>query len=190
VPPAAPDEPRAGTGPRDEQPEAGERGDGERAAAPTEDPAPASQPPAVSPPAGTAPIAAGGLLAAKEVRRRTGRHRKSSERHGSTRHGSDRQRRRATARRRTGGRAAREVASSEPVERDRRRGEDSGRGRIGRKLGELSAVAVKTAERFSFPLSLAFFVVLFIAVQGRIDRRDPKLRLAPLDSKHDVASFA
>ena len=59
-----------------------------------------------------------------------------------------------------------------------------------RRLGELSQVAMKTAERYSFPLSLAFFVFAFMVVQGRIDRRDPKLRLAPLDSKHDLATFA
>ena len=49
---------------------------------------------------------------------------------------------------------------------------------------------MKTAERFSFPLSLALLVFFFMVVQGRIDRRDPKLRLAPLDSKHDLATFA
>ena len=74
-----------------------------------------------------------------------------------------------------------------------RRGERSERvapSRLRRRLGELSEVAVTTAERFSFPLGLALFVLGFIGVQGRIDRRDPKLRLAPLDSKHDLVSFA
>ena len=63
-------------------------------------------------------------------------------------------------------------------------------GRARRRLGELSQVAMKTAKRYSFPLSLALFVFAFMVVQGRIDRRDPKLRLAPLDSKHDLATFA
>jgi hypothetical protein len=62
-------------------------------------------------------------------------------------------------------------------------------GGLKRKLGELSKAAVKTANRFSFPLSLAFLVIAFLAVQGRIDRRDPKLRLAPVDSKHDLLPF-
>jgi hypothetical protein len=128
------------------------------------------------------------LLAAGEARRRSGRHRTASKRHGSRRHGSAAQRRRARGR--AGAGAAPGTAAAKRVERDRRRTEHAGRGRIGRRLGELSQVAVKTAERFSFPLSLAFFVVLFMVVQGRIDRRDPKLRLAPLDSKHDLASFA
>ena len=52
-------------------------------------------------------------------------------------------------------------------------------GRIGRRLGELSQAAVKTAERFSFPLSLALFVFLFMVVQGRIDRRDPQAAARP-----------
>jgi hypothetical protein len=58
-----------------------------------------------------------------------------------------------------------------------------------RRLSELSKAAVKTANRFSFPLSLALLVIAFLAIQGRIDRRDPKLRLAPVDSKHDLVSF-
>jgi hypothetical protein len=62
-------------------------------------------------------------------------------------------------------------------------------GGLKRRLSELSKAAVKTANRFSFPLSLALLVVAFLAIQGRIDRRDPKLRLAPVDSKHDLVSF-
>ena len=79
---------------------------------------------------------------------------------------------------------------SERVEEDR--GARRARGPPARPAQARSvvAVAVKTAARFSFPLGLALFVLLFVAVQGRIDRRDPKLRLAPLDSKHDLAAFA
>jgi hypothetical protein len=62
-------------------------------------------------------------------------------------------------------------------------------GALTRRLRELSKAAVKTANRFSFPLILAVLVVAFLAVQGRIDRRDPKLRLAPVDSKHDLIPF-
>jgi hypothetical protein len=62
-------------------------------------------------------------------------------------------------------------------------------GVLARRLSELSKAAVKTANRFSFPLILAILVVAFLAIQGRIDRRDPKLRLAPVDSKHDLIPF-
>jgi hypothetical protein len=61
--------------------------------------------------------------------------------------------------------------------------------RLQRRLGELSRAAVRTANRFSFPLGLTLMVIAFLAVQGRIDRRDPKLRLAPVDSKHDLVHF-
>jgi hypothetical protein len=51
-------------------------------------------------------------------------------------------------------------------------------------------VAVVTAVKaLSFPLALALLVAGFLLVQGRLDRRDPKLTLAPLDSKHDLQSF-
>jgi hypothetical protein len=63
-------------------------------------------------------------------------------------------------------------------------------GGLTRKLSELSKAAVRTANRFSFPLGLAILVIAFLAIQGRIDRRDPKLRLAPVDSKHDLLSFS
>jgi hypothetical protein len=63
------------------------------------------------------------------------------------------------------------------------------RGRPGRGLAQLSRAAVKTADHYSFPLGLTLLVLGFVAVQGRIDHRDPKLRLAPLDSKHDLLPF-
>jgi hypothetical protein len=63
-------------------------------------------------------------------------------------------------------------------------------GALTHRLSELSKAAVNTANRFSFPLILAVLVVAFLAIQGRIDRRDPKLRLAPVDSKHDLLPFS
>lgn len=60
---------------------------------------------------------------------------------------------------------------------------------VARKLRELAAAAGETADRYSFPLLLTLSVLGFVALQGRIDGRDPKLRLAPLDSKHDVMAF-
>ena len=39
--------------------------------------------------------------------------------------------------------------------------------------------AVAVAAEFTFPLALALAVLLFLVVQDRVDRRDPKLRMAP-----------
>jgi hypothetical protein len=39
-------------------------------------------------------------------------------------------------------------------------------------------VAAAVATTFGFPLGLAIVVVLFLAVQTRLDHRDPKLRAA------------
>jgi hypothetical protein len=55
-----------------------------------------------------------------------------------------------------------------------------------RRLPVTTLAAVKG---LSFPLSLALLVAGFLLVQGRLDRRDPKFTLAPLDSKHDLLSF-
>jgi hypothetical protein len=71
---------------------------------------------------------------------------------------------------------------------DERRVRRTGGGRKHR-LEQLSRAAAKTAERYSFPLGLALLVLGFVAIQGRIDHRDPKLRLAPVDSKHDLLPF-
>ena len=46
-------------------------------------------------------------------------------------------------------------------------------------LEVLADVAGKTA----FPAALLLIVVLFLAIQDRIDRKDPKLALAPLGSE-------
>lgn len=62
-------------------------------------------------------------------------------------------------------------------------------GEVTSPLEELSSVGLKTASRFAFPLILALLVVAFLIVQGRIDRNDPKLRLAPIDSKHELLRF-
>jgi hypothetical protein len=45
------------------------------------------------------------------------------------------------------------------------------------------------ARRFAFPLSVAVVVAAFLLVQGRIDRKDPKLATAPIDSRDDLVSF-
>jgi hypothetical protein len=41
-------------------------------------------------------------------------------------------------------------------------------------------LAILAAEALAFPLALAVIVLLFVAVQNRIDRKDPKLALAPI----------
>lgn len=40
--------------------------------------------------------------------------------------------------------------------------------------------AIQVAKALAFPLALAVIVLLFVAVQNRIDRKDPKLALAPV----------
>jgi hypothetical protein len=45
------------------------------------------------------------------------------------------------------------------------------------------------AKRFAFPLALAGLVGAFLLIQGRIDRRDPKLAVAPIETREDVVSF-
>ena len=39
--------------------------------------------------------------------------------------------------------------------------------------------AVAVATEFTFPLTLALAVVGYLVIQGLVDRRDPKLRMAP-----------
>ncbi len=48
---------------------------------------------------------------------------------------------------------------------------------------------VEALRRFAFPLTLAVLVVAFLAVQGRLDRKDPKLALAPVTSGQELLSF-
>lgn len=45
------------------------------------------------------------------------------------------------------------------------------------------------AQRFAFPLMVAALVGAFLVVQGRIDRKDPKLVAAPIVSHDDQVSF-
>ena len=44
----------------------------------------------------------------------------------------------------------------------------------------IGSLAIQAAEVLAFPLVLAVIVLLFVAVQNRIDRKDPKLALAPV----------
>ena len=54
-------------------------------------------------------------------------------------------------------------------------------------LGGLAGPAAEVASRIAFPLALAVLVLLFIAFQNRLDRRDPKLALAA--TSPDVLRF-
>ena len=54
------------------------------------------------------------------------------------------------------------------------------------KLAQTAGEAVRT---FAFPLSLTVLVIIFLLIQGEIDRRDPKLAFAPIDSSKDMVHF-
>lgn len=49
--------------------------------------------------------------------------------------------------------------------------------------------AAQVAKTFSFPLALMLAVLLFLIVQGRVDRRDPKLRAAPMTFLDTMVRF-
>ncbi len=54
-------------------------------------------------------------------------------------------------------------------------------------LDAFGQTVLDAAKQFAFPLLLTILVGVFLAVQSRIDRRAPKLALAPLDQ--DLLSF-
>lgn len=60
---------------------------------------------------------------------------------------------------------------------------------LGSSIGSLAATAGKAVQEFAFPLTLAIAVLLFLLFQGELDRRDPKLAYAPVDSIKDMVSF-
>lgn len=45
------------------------------------------------------------------------------------------------------------------------------------------------ARRFAFPMAIAGLAGIFLLLQGRLDRRDPKLAAAPIDSRDDLVIF-
>ena len=59
-------------------------------------------------------------------------------------------------------------------------GGDGGGGAIDRILGGLATVAEGVLSQPGFPVSLILVVILFLMAQNRIDRRDPKLAMAPV----------
>jgi hypothetical protein len=44
----------------------------------------------------------------------------------------------------------------------------------------IGSLATQAAKALAFPVALALIVLLFVAVQNRIDRKDPKLALSPI----------
>ncbi|MFN2588323.1 MAG: hypothetical protein ABR613_09445 [Actinomycetota bacterium] len=60
---------------------------------------------------------------------------------------------------------------------------------LARTLARLASTAGEAVQRFAFPLSLTVLVLVFLLIQGEIDRRDPKLAFAPVDSSKDMVYF-
>ncbi|MDQ3757393.1 MAG: hypothetical protein M3394_06070 [Actinomycetota bacterium] len=57
-------------------------------------------------------------------------------------------------------------------------------------IARLRQVTLPAARQFGFPLGLAALVLAFLAVQGRLDARDPKLAIAPLSVDDDLMPFS
>jgi hypothetical protein len=56
-------------------------------------------------------------------------------------------------------------------------------------LGRFLDTAGAAAKRLAFPLTLIVLVIIFLLIQGEVDRRDPKLAKASINSKLDLVSF-
>lgn len=56
-------------------------------------------------------------------------------------------------------------------------------------IAQIGRVAVEAIEKAAFPIALMLIVGGFLMVQNRIDRKDPKLALAPVDSERDLLIF-
>lgn len=54
----------------------------------------------------------------------------------------------------------------------------------------LREAGVPAARQFSLPLALGALVLAFLAIQGRVDKRDPKLMVAPVTVADDLLPFA
>lgn len=56
-------------------------------------------------------------------------------------------------------------------------------------ISQIGKIVAEAAQQAVFPVLLVLMVLVFLTVQNRIDSRDPKLALAPVDSEHDLLSF-
>ncbi len=57
----------------------------------------------------------------------------------------------------------------------------------GNLLEEIAGVTAQVVQRAAFPVFLLLLVLFYLAAQDRIDRRDPKLALAPLHADPNLA---
>lgn len=57
------------------------------------------------------------------------------------------------------------------------------------RIQELAKFAAEAVKTFAFPLLLAILVIAFLLVQHWIDKKDPKLAMAPVHSNHDLTKF-
>jgi hypothetical protein len=55
-----------------------------------------------------------------------------------------------------------------------------------RAIEAIGRMVVDVGKRVAFPLVLLLIIALFLAMQHRIDKRDPKLALAPVHREHDL----
>lgn len=55
---------------------------------------------------------------------------------------------------------------------------------------QIGRIAAEAAKQMAFPLALTLLVGAFLTMQNRMDRKDPKLALAPVDSEHDLLTFS
>jgi hypothetical protein len=51
------------------------------------------------------------------------------------------------------------------------------------------ARALRTARDYGLLLALAAAVIFFLGIQGRVDRRDPRIARAPIDDQLDFRDF-
>jgi hypothetical protein len=66
---------------------------------------------------------------------------------------------------------------------------DGNGGSLTATIADLARTAGAAVKTFAFPLSLTVLVLIFLLIQGEIDRRDPKLAFAPVDSSKDMVHF-
>nr|MBA2599268.1 hypothetical protein [Actinomycetota bacterium] len=57
------------------------------------------------------------------------------------------------------------------------------------QLFTAGAEGSEATKRFAFPLLLTVIVVLFLMLQGRFDRKDEKMSLAPVDYSESLLTF-
>jgi len=57
---------------------------------------------------------------------------------------------------------------------------------VAKNVKKAAVVVAKNADKSVFPGSLIFIVLGFLSIQGRMDRNDPKLALAPVFADPDL----